>query len=42
MDLIIDSSVLCYLMIIPLPLIFIMLTFVGMGDQYTLTPGTNR
>lgn len=29
-------------MIIPVTSIFIMLTFVGMGDQYTLTPGTNR
>ena len=36
-----DSSVLL-LMIIPVTSIFIMLTFVGMGDQYTLTPGTNR
>ena len=29
-------------MIIPVTSVFIMLTFVGMGDQYTLTPGTNR
>ena len=36
-----DSSVVL-LMIIPVTSIFIMLTFVGMGDQYTLTPGTNR
>lgn len=32
-----DSSVVL-LMIIPVTSIFIMLTFVGMGDQYTLTP----
>ena len=36
-----DNSVLL-LMIIPVTSVFIMLTFVGMGDQYTLTPGTNR
>lgn len=36
-----DNSVLL-LMIIPVTSIFIMLTFVGMGDHYTLTPETNR
>ncbi len=36
-----DSSVLL-LIIIPVTSIFIMLTFVGMDDQYTLIPGTNR
>lgn len=35
-----DNSVLL-LMIIPVTSVFITLTFVGMNDHYTLTPGTN-